>query len=106
MLSKTGEGLFNPSRGDESRNQPFQGLYVTPEQRGGLLRALRQKADASGWSRHPRVFDGDAVVERPLHPEAFKPGARFTVPIGEPFTLADSESIVLPRTRVEPAAGR
>jgi DNA segregation ATPase FtsK/SpoIIIE, S-DNA-T family len=99
MLNKTGEGLFNPSRGDESKNQPFQGLYVNPEQRGGLLRALRQKADASGWSRHPRVFDGDAVVERPLHPEALKPGARFTVPIGEPFTLADSESIVLPRTR-------
>ena len=47
MLSKTGEGLFNPARGDESKNQPFQGLYVAPEQRGGLLRALRQKADAS-----------------------------------------------------------
>lgn len=99
MLSKTGEGLFNPSRGDESKNQPFQGLYVTPEQRGGLVRALRQKADASGWSRHPRVFDGDAVVERPPHPGAFKPGTRFSVPIGEPFTLADCESIVLPRTR-------
>jgi DNA segregation ATPase FtsK/SpoIIIE, S-DNA-T family len=99
MLSKTGQGLFNPSRGEESKNQPFQGLYVTPEQRGGLLRALRQKADASGWSRQPRVFDGDAVVERPLHAEPMKSGARFTVPIGEPFTLADSESLALSRTR-------
>lgn len=99
MLSKTGEGLFNPSRGDESNNQPFQGLYVTPEQRGELLRALRQKADASGWSRHPRVFDGDAVVERPPLADMVAPGTRFTVPVGQPFTLADSESIVLPRTR-------
>lgn len=99
MLSKTGEGLFNPSRGDESKNQPFQGLYVAPEQRGGLLRALRQKADASGWARHPRVFDGDAVVQRPVGAEPVKSRARFTVPIGEPFTLADSESLVLPRTR-------
>lgn len=99
MLSKTGEGLFNPSRGDESKNQPFQGLYVTPEQRGGLLRQLRQKADASGWSRQPRVFDGDAVVDRPPVTEPLKPGARFTVPVGEPFTLADSEAVVLSRTR-------
>ena len=31
--------------------------------------------------------------------EPLKPGARFTVPVGEPFTLADSESLVFPRTR-------
>lgn len=99
LLSKTGEGLFNPARGDEAKNQSFQGLYVAPDQRGALLRALRQKADASGWARHPRVFDGDAVIERPRQPQAVKPGARFTVPIGEPFTLADSEMLALPRTR-------
>lgn len=98
MLSKTGEGLFNPLRGDESKNQLFQGLYVTPEERGHLLEALRHKADACGWTRHPRVFDGDAVVARPPV-VAVPPGRRFAAPIGEPFTLADSESIVLPRTR-------
>ena len=61
MLSKTGEGLFNPSRGDESKNQPFQGLYVTPEQRGGLLRAAQAEgrciglvAPASGVRRRCR----------------------------------------------------
>lgn len=99
MLSKTGEGLFNPARGDESKNQPFQGLYVAPDQRRGLLQALRQKAEASGWARRPRVFDGDAVVERPLRAQPVKSGARFTVPIGEPFTLAESETLALPRTR-------
>ena len=99
MLTKTGEGLFNPARGDESRNQLFQGLHVSPEQRGVLLRALREKADAQGWTRHPRVFDGDAVVTRPRLGGVLKPGGRFTVPVGEPFTLTDSESIVLPRSR-------
>lgn len=99
MLSKTGAGLFNASRGDESKNQPFQGLYVAPEQRNGLLRALRQKADASGWTREPRVFDGDALVARVPQTAPSKPGARFTVAIGEPFTLAESEALVLPRTR-------
>lgn len=99
MLSKTGEGIFNPSRGDESKNQPFKGLYVGPDQRNGLLRALRQKADAMGWARQPRVFDGDAVVDRPPQAELKKPGGRFTVPVGEPFTLAASETLVLPRTR-------
>lgn len=99
LLSKTGEGLFNPSRGDESKNQPFQGLYVPPDQRGLLLRELREKADAAGWTRRPRVFDGDAVVARPALGDVLKPSNRFTVPIGEPFTLADSEAIALPRTR-------
>lgn len=99
MLSKTGEGLFNPARGDESKNQPFQGLYVAPQQRADLLRALRRKADDAGWSRAPRVFDGDAVVERPLEREPLKPGSRFKVAVGEPFTLAANESVTLPRTR-------
>jgi len=99
MLSRTGEGLFNPARGDESRNQPFQGLYVTPDQRRLLLQALRGKADAQGWFRRPRVFDGDAVVTRPPLVDVLQPGNRFTVPVGEPFTLAESESIVLPRAR-------
>jgi DNA segregation ATPase FtsK/SpoIIIE, S-DNA-T family len=99
MLTKTGEGLFNPARGDESRNQLFQGLHVGPEQRGVLLRALREKADTQGWTRQPRVFDGDAVVIRPRLGGVLTPGGRFTVPVGEPFTLAESESIVLPRSR-------
>lgn len=99
LLSKTGEGLFNPSRGDESRNQPFAGLYVPPEQRAQLLRELRLKADAEGWTRHPRVFDGDAVVARPRLADVLKTGNRFTVPVGEPFTLAECESLVVPRTR-------
>ncbi len=98
MLSKTGEGLFNPSRGDEAKNQPFQGLYVRPDERLLLLRELRDKAADRGWDRVPRVFDGDAVVARPSSLPALRAGSRFAVQIGEPFTLAESESVAFART--------
>lgn len=98
-LNKTGQGLFNPARGDESQNQPFQGLYVAPDQRGPILRTMRQKADASGWTRRPRVFDGHAGVARRPMRELITPGPRFIFPVGEPFTLAESESVTLARSR-------
>lgn len=99
LLAQTGEGLFNPSRGEESRNQPFRGLYVPPEERHQLLSALSRKASEVGFDRRPRVFDGDAVIERP--PMAAQPlsTSRFTFAVGEPFSLADSEAVSLPRAR-------
>ena len=99
FLSKTGAGIFNPSRGEESRNQQFQGLYVSTEERTQVLLSLTEKATAQGWTRRPRVFDGDAVVSRPNLSDVLAPGPRFTVPVGEPFTLASSESLTLARTR-------
>ncbi len=99
MLSSTGQGLFNPARGDESRNQVFQGLYVPPQERAALLRQMRQKADVEGWTRRPRVFDGDAVVQRPPLVDLPPTGTRLIVPVGEPFTLADRDDIVLRRAR-------
>ncbi|WP_158604501.1 FtsK/SpoIIIE domain-containing protein [Nocardioides mangrovicus] len=97
LLTKTGEGLFNPSRGEESRNQPFQGLYVPTADRSAILRDLASKAAAFGWTRRPRVFDGDAAVSRPSPRMDPIVGGRFTIDIGEPFSLADTESIVLSR---------
>jgi FtsK/SpoIIIE family len=99
LLTKTGEGLFNPSRGEESKNQPFQGLYVPTDERTEILRRLSSRAAQMGWKRRPRVFDGDAVVDRPDLASILTPSSRFNVPVGEPFTLADTESIVLGRTR-------
>ncbi len=99
MLSKTGEGLFNPSRGESRR---------TSHSRASTSR-LSSAADCSERSgRRPMRPVGLAILgcstAMPSSSgrsvaKALKPGARFTVPIGEPFTLADSESIVLPRTR-------
>lgn len=99
-LSKTGVGLFNPARGEESRNQLFQGLYIPAERRSELISKLEAKARDSGWSRRPRVFDGDAVVARPPTVRSSGRSAkRFTIPIGEPFTLEDSAQIALRRSR-------
>lgn len=99
MLNKTGEGLFNPARGDEAKNQLFRGLYIPPEERSTLVHALRTKANESGWTRLPRVFDGDAVVPRPFFRDLLQAKKRFTVPVGEPFTLADTASVSIPRAR-------
>jgi DNA segregation ATPase FtsK/SpoIIIE, S-DNA-T family len=111
LLSKTGEGLFNPARGDESRNQLFRGLYIPAEERTALIGELARKAAGAGWTRRPRVFDGDALVVRPAAVAPIAPASpvapavsggastRLTIGVGEPFTLADEESVVLRRTR-------
>ena len=100
FLAKIGAGLFNPARGEESRNQPFQGLYIPADQRTGLIRALAAKAAAANWRYRPRVFDGDAMAVRP-GPGAQAPARPrgLAIGIGEPFSLADRETIVLRRTR-------
>jgi S-DNA-T family DNA segregation ATPase FtsK/SpoIIIE len=102
FLSKIGEGLFNPARGEESRNQPFQGLYIPADQRAGLLQALSGKAAVDGWRRIPRVFDGDTVVARPrlgeILPSPRQPRG-LEIALGEPFTLDDREGVTLRRTR-------
>lgn len=99
LLSKTGEGLFNPSRGEESRNQLFQGLFIDVVERRRLLDQLDRKATQAGLHRRPRVFDGDAVVSRPPAAAAARSSRSLAVPIGEPYTLKDSESVLLRRTR-------
>ncbi|MGH3276548.1 MAG: FtsK/SpoIIIE domain-containing protein [Streptosporangiaceae bacterium] len=99
FLSKIGEGLFNPSRGEESKNQPFQGLYIPADERAHLLRALSTKAAARNWTARPRVFDGDAWVPRTWSTVDLPASKGFAIPLGEPFSLADREAIVLRRTR-------
>lgn len=99
LLSRTGEGLFNPARGDEAQNVPFQGLYVPPAERARLIADLRVKADAQGWPARPRVFDGDAVVARPGTISRSNRRSRLTISVGEPFSLEEAQVITLPRSR-------
>lgn len=99
-LSKTGEGVFNPARGEESRNQLFQGLYIAPERRKELVSTLDTKALEIGYQTRPRVFDGDAVVSRPSLNEPYDSTSRlFKIPVGEPFSLDPNASIILRRSR-------
>ena len=103
FLSKIGEGIFNPARGEESRNQPFQGLYIAADERAMLIRALAAKAAAVGWRRRPRVFDGDTTAARPVAepgaPDAWARARGLAIPLGEPFTLGEWEGVTLRRTR-------
>jgi S-DNA-T family DNA segregation ATPase FtsK/SpoIIIE len=101
QLTRKGEGVYNPTaRGDEARNELFQGLLIPREPRASILDTLRAKADASGWTRRPRVFDGAAVVARPPFADVLAGSGRaFAVPVGEPFNLQSAEVIKLPRAR-------
>lgn len=99
LLNKTGEGLFNPMRGDEARNQPFQGLYVSPVPRARLLQLLRAKAVAEGHIHHPRVFDGDTPVVRPVLSRPTVMTSRLSIAVGEPFTLAATQTVTFRRSR-------
>ena len=97
MLSKTGEGLFNPSRGDESKNQLFQGLVHNPRAARPAAAGPRREGRRSGLVSAAAGVRRRRAVARPPLASVLKRDARFTVPVGEPFTLADSESIVLAR---------
>lgn len=99
LLTKTGEGLFNPARGEESKNQPFRGLYIPTEQRTSILAQMQDLADQRNWTRRPRVFDGDTVADRPRTQTGLGSSTRLSIPIGEPFTLAEAEEITLARNR-------
>jgi DNA segregation ATPase FtsK/SpoIIIE, S-DNA-T family len=97
-LSQQGEGIFNPARGDPSHNKLFRGLYVAPDERDALLGALAAKADAAGFKRRPRVFDGDTLAARPSEPAPGTP-TRPVFALGEPFNLDSSAGIALRRGR-------
>ena len=99
LLGKTGDGLFNPARGEEAKNQFFRGLYVDPPQRRAIVEQLHKKAAELGWTRSARVFDGHQTVPRPPLADLVKRGGRLTIPLGEPFSLAMTESVQLQRTQ-------
>jgi S-DNA-T family DNA segregation ATPase FtsK/SpoIIIE len=97
-LSQQGQGIFNPARGDPSHNKPFRGLYVTPDERQVALTRLRRLAAERGLTEHPRVFDGDALVQR--WPE-WTPGSdvKLTIAMGEPLSLDPWAGVTVRRGR-------
>lgn len=100
-LSKAGDGVFNPSRGNPDKNVRFQGAFVPTDERVEIVKALRAHA-VGRFDRVPIVFDGDAAApldeitpERfPVEPSA--PGA-LTLRIGEPCAITGSVVADLPR---------
>jgi DNA segregation ATPase FtsK/SpoIIIE, S-DNA-T family len=97
-LSRQGEGIFNPARGEASHNKPFRGTYIPPEDRAAVIAEVSLKAGEEGEGRRPRVFDGDRLAERPAEaPE--RNATRPVFALGEPFGLDPFAGITLRRAR-------
>lgn len=99
LLNRQGEGLFNPSRGEPSQNKPFQGLFIPPDERDCMLAALAALASRAGWTRVPRVFDGDASASRAIAVRGDTSTNRPAISLGEPFTLQPVVVVTLRRSR-------
>jgi S-DNA-T family DNA segregation ATPase FtsK/SpoIIIE len=97
LLTRQGQGLFNPARGEPSQNKPFQGLLIEPDERTRILAALARRAREAGWDREARVFDGDAPARR--GPVREVDPRRLTVPLGEPLSLLPAVSVTLRRSQ-------
>jgi len=98
-LSRPGDGIWNPERGDPEANVRFQGLLIEPRTRVELNRALRELADASGHPERPVVFDGDEAFPMDEIPiEEFASGdSGFRIRLGEPCSVAAAAWASFPR---------
>ena len=103
-LTNHGEGILNAVGGAVEANERFKGALLTETDRIDLLRRLRTKADAAGFTRHPTVFEGNASV--PLdatEPADFRAelarggSAPVRLRIGVPMTISASADIDLRR---------
>jgi tetratricopeptide (TPR) repeat protein len=95
-LTSHGEGILNGAGGAVEANERFKGALLAEADRVARLQVLRDKADESGFSRVPIVFEGNSLV--PLEtqdPRQFQEelAATGTYPIriraGEPMTVGE-----------------
>lgn len=98
LLTRQGQGLFNPLRGEPSANKPFQGLYIPVDERNRILQQFAELSATRGFARQPRVFDGDAAASRPPV-ETVANSNRPRIRLGEPFSLQPDISVTLRRSR-------
>lgn len=61
-LTSHGEGILNSAGGAVEANERFRGALFDESERRRWLRSLRDKADISGFTRSPRVFEGNASI--------------------------------------------
>jgi hypothetical protein len=70
LLTRPGEGIYNDAAGAIEGNSPFQVVWLSDEEREGLLREVRGMAEEKyGVPSEPIVFEGNApadVSENPL----------------------------------------
>lgn len=64
-LTSHGEGILNAAGGAVEANERFKGALQLESDRIAQLRVMRDKANESGFTRVPMVFEGNALL--PLH---------------------------------------
>ncbi len=64
LLSRPGEGIYNDAAGVVEGNSPFQVVWLSDEERDGLLADVRTLAEQRGGKHTgPIVFEGNAPAE-------------------------------------------
>ena len=102
-LTRQGEGIYNAAGGNPERNVPFQGTFLNSDQRHAVVGAARARADAEGFERLPRVFNGQVSATIDSDPADFVARARsgedsrLWIPVGGSLTLAPDMSFEIRR---------
>jgi S-DNA-T family DNA segregation ATPase FtsK/SpoIIIE len=102
-LTRQGEGVYNDAGGNPDHNVRFQGTLISDAQRHAIIAAARKRADDSGFTQRPRVFNGQVPAQIDLAPERFVEDMRaaglkaLRIPIGTPVTL--DPDVVIEMTR-------
>ncbi|MBX3748307.1 MAG: ATP-binding protein [Verrucomicrobiae bacterium] len=63
LLSRPGEGIYNDAAGAREGNSPFQTVWLPDDVRDRCLAQVRQRADQSGFTAGPMIFEGDAPAD-------------------------------------------
>jgi S-DNA-T family DNA segregation ATPase FtsK/SpoIIIE len=72
-LTAHGDGILNASGGAVEANERFKGALLPEPERIARLRRLRRRADGTGFSRRPTVFQGNTSVRLDsLAPASFR----------------------------------
>jgi tetratricopeptide (TPR) repeat protein len=104
FLTSHGEGILNAAGGAVEANERFKGALLPEVDRVARLQVMREKANASGFTRVPMVFEGNSLV--PLHAQDARRfrdelTATGSTPLrirsGEPMTVGKVGDLVLPR---------
>jgi S-DNA-T family DNA segregation ATPase FtsK/SpoIIIE len=103
-LTSHGEGILNTAGGAVEANERFKGALSTESERVARLQMMRDKADRSGFTRVPMIFEGNSLVPldtqdpRRFREELTTSGTYpLRVPCGVPMTVGEVGDLVLSR---------
>ncbi|MEN0013735.1 MAG: FtsK/SpoIIIE domain-containing protein, partial [Solirubrobacteraceae bacterium] len=90
LLNRPGEGILNLRGGVNEANRRFQASFIDVDDRATLVKRLRERADADGFTERPVVFEGSVAVTVDALPEevwSLDPTKTIRLPLGLPLTL-------------------